>query len=208
MRKKPKPAALLPNRYADRIARGIERCLPLAVIWSGDLFRATSQDYANQRDLVTGEGGRKAGGRYNGKGSCRALYNALDLKTAMNESLAYSRHLGIPDAEALPLTFVSLRVRDLYVLDLTAGAVRKALGISKKRLLQPWRPDQHAGREALTQAVGRLAQAAGMQAILYHSAQVRGGRNLVLFPDQLRPGQLELINKEKLPARRRRRKSS
>jgi RES domain-containing protein len=153
-------------------------------------------------------GGRKAGGRYNGKGSCRALYNALDVATATHESLAYSRQQGIPDAEALPLTFVSLRALDLRVLDLTDGKVRHALGISKKRLRQPWRPDQHAGREALTQAVGRLARAAGIQAILYDSAQVHGGRNLVLFPDLLQPGQLELVNQEKLPRRRRRRKSS
>jgi hypothetical protein len=29
---------------------------------------------------------------------------------------------------------------------------------------------------------------------------------MVLFPDLLRPGQLELVNKEKLPVQRRRRK--
>jgi hypothetical protein len=43
---------------------------------------------------------------------------------------------------------------------------------------------------------------AGIQAILYDSAQVPGGRNMALFPDLLRPGQLELVNKEKLPVQR------
>src|ERR1700726_4971875 len=72
--------------------------------------KKASQDYASQRDEVTGEGARKAGGRYNAKGSSRALYKPLALPTATNESLAYSRQQGIPDPEVLPLTFVSLRV--------------------------------------------------------------------------------------------------
>jgi RES domain-containing protein len=160
--KKRGSVGLPPHPDSQRIAKGIRRCLPLIVPWSGDLFRVTGQKYANQRDVVTGEGGRKAGGRFNGKGSCRALYNALDVATATNESLAYSRYQGIPDAEALPVTLISLRVRNLEVLDLTKGEVRKALGISRKRLLQPWRADQYAGREALTQAVGRQAGAAGI----------------------------------------------
>ena len=71
-----------------------------------------------------------------------------------------------------------------------------------RRLLQPWRPDQHAGREALTQAVGRLARAAGIQGILYDWARVPGRRNLVLLPHRLRPGQLELTNKDQLPVQR------
>jgi RES domain-containing protein len=207
-RKKSAPVRLTPHPDSERVAKGIGRCVPLAVSWSGDLFRATGQDYANERDVVTGEGSRKAGARYNGKGFCRALYNALDMATAIAETLAYSRQQGIPDADALPLTLVSFRALHVRALDLTSGEVRQALGISKERLLQPWRPDQHAGREALTQALGRLARAAGMQGILYDSAHVPGGRNMVLFPDLLRPGQLKLVNKDKLPLRRRRRKRS
>jgi RES domain-containing protein len=99
-------------------------------------------EYANRRDIVTGEGSRTAGGRYNAKGSYRALYISLDLPTAASESLAYSRQQRIPDAEVLPLMLVACRVREVRILDLTAGNVRQALGISRERLLQPWRPDQ------------------------------------------------------------------
>jgi hypothetical protein len=71
-------------------------------------------------------------------------------------------------------------------------------------LLQAWRQDQHAGREALTQAIGRLARATDVQGIIFPSARVSRGRNLVLFPDRLELGRLDLINKNKLPMRARR----
>src|SRR5262249_39582079 len=96
-KKKKAPAGLRPHPDSDRIAKGVGRCLPLVVSWSGELFRATSQDYANQRDVGTGEGSRKAGGRFNGKGSYAALYNALGMAAATSESAACSRQQGIID---------------------------------------------------------------------------------------------------------------
>jgi RES domain-containing protein len=162
--------------------------------------------YANRRDLVTGEGSRLAGARFTPKGSFRALYGSLDLETALAEVLAFHRHQGLPDAEALPLTFVSLRVDVQAVLDLTDGRVRRALTVSARRLTrEPWRAIQNQGREAVTQALGRLARAAGFQGLLAPSAVRRGGKNLVLFPDQLSPGQPIIVHGERLPAGRRRR---
>jgi RES domain-containing protein len=199
-------AIIKPHPDSVTIQKGIARCAPLAALWSGDLFRATAQDYANRRDLLTGEGARKAGGRYNARGAFRALYSSLNIETALGEALSYSRQQGIPDSALLPLTFVCMRVVGLRTLDLTSGKVRHALGISKERLLRPWRAEQHAGWEALTQAIGRLAREAGVQAILYDSAQTVGGRNMVLFPDPIQPHQLQLVNREQLPDRRRMRK--
>jgi hypothetical protein len=89
-------------------------------------------------------------------------------------------------------------------LDLSRGDVRRVLGISRERLLGPWRADQHRGREALSQAVGRLAREAGLQGILYPSAARPAGRNLFLFPDLLPPGGVVIVHAEQLPARRRR----
>jgi RES domain-containing protein len=198
------PVGLRPHPEAERIARGLERCLPLAIAWAGALFRATSQDYANRRDVVTGEGSRAAGARYTPRGAFPAVYGSLDLETALAEALGNHRRLGLPDTEALPLTFVALRVTAQRVLDLTAGAVRRTLGISQKRLRAPWRGAQKRRREALTQAVGRLARAGGWQGILYSSAERARGRNLVLFPDLLGPGHLKIVHAERLPARRRR----
>jgi RES domain-containing protein len=193
-----------PHPDADRIARALERCLPLAVPWQGHVYRATSHEYANRRDVVTGEGSRKAGARYTPRGAFRAIYGSLLPETALYETLAARRDRGLPDAQAMPLTFVALRLDLERVLDVTEGTVRQVLGISRSRLLAAWRSDQARGREALTQALGRLARTAGFQGILYESARRVGGRNLVIFPDHLRPGQVELVHAERLPSRRRR----
>jgi RES domain-containing protein len=87
---------LQPHSDAARIAARIQRCVPLAIAWSGTIFRATSQNYANRRDVVTGEGSRKAGARYTPKGAFRAVYGGLDMETALAESLANHRRLGCP----------------------------------------------------------------------------------------------------------------
>jgi RES domain-containing protein len=178
--------------------------LPLAIAWAGDVFRATGTGYANRRDLVTGEGSRRAGARWNAKGAFQALYGSLDLKTALDEVLAFHREQGLPDARALPLVFVALRVELQRILDLTQGRVRQTLTVSLKRMLEePWRELQHTGREAVTHAIGRLARAAGFEALLVPSAVARQGRNLVLFPGQLLPGShLEIVHAERLPAHR------
>jgi RES domain-containing protein len=166
----PEDVALRPHPETDRLARGIRRCLPLAVIWSGAIYRATSQEYANRQDVVTGEGSRRAGAQYTPRGVFRAVYGGLEMETALAEALANHRRRGLPDSEALPLTFVALRVTVECVLDLTRGDIRRGLGVSMRRLLGPWRADLKSGREALTQAVGCLAREAELQGLLYPSA--------------------------------------
>ena len=88
------------------------------------------------------------------------------------------------------------------VLDLTDAGVRRLLGVSERRLLdEPWREMQKKGREALTQAVGRLAYEADWEGLLAPSAARKGGVNLVLFPANLKaPGSwLRIVNKADLP---------
>jgi hypothetical protein len=54
----------------------------------------------------------------------------------------------------MPRVTVSVRVRLARVLDLTDWKTRSALCVSERRILdEPWREEQKAGREALTQAL-------------------------------------------------------
>ena len=72
--------------------------------------------------------------------------------------------------------------------DLTDGSARRILRVSRRRLRsEPWRRAADAGREALTQAIGRAAFEAGLEALLVPSAANRAGANLVVFPERLRP---------------------
>jgi hypothetical protein len=77
------------------------------------------------------------------------------------------------------------------------------LKVSKRRILtEPWRAEQTAGREALTQALGRLAHEFGWEALLVPSAARKGGVNLIVFPDNLAMGsRFEIVNVAELPAR-------
>ena len=183
----------------------MRHCLPHARPWAGDAFRFTDTTYANLRDVITGAGARKAGARWNAKGSFRALYFSLNPETALAEVLAYRRSQNVPDAETTPMTLVACHADVQRVLDLTDRRVRRLLGVTVTQVTgEPWRAVQHGGQEALTQAIGRLAREAGFQGLVVPSAARAKAVNLVLFPDRLAVGQLAIIHAEKFPKFRRR----
>jgi RES domain-containing protein len=172
--------------------------------WSGALFRSASPRYANKGDLLTGAGSKTAGARWNPPKSFRTAYTSLDPHTAVDEALAHFVHYGLSVAKAMPRVIVALEARLRRVLDLTDGAVRHRLGVSEQRLLdEPWRDEQKIGREALTQAIGRLAFDADWEGLQVPSAARKGGVNLIIFPANLdAPGSwLTIINKAELPHR-------
>lgn len=75
-------------------------CLPFAGPWMGTLFRSTAVEYANRDDLLTGEGARQSGGRWNPPGMFRTVYGCLEPETAMSESLANYRGFKIHRGDA------------------------------------------------------------------------------------------------------------
>jgi RES domain-containing protein len=91
---------------------------------------------------------------------------------------------------------------DLHpALDLTDGRVRRALRVSRDRMLaEPWWLLQDMGREALTQALGRLARDHGFVALLVPSAARLRGGNVVVYPDRIgAEGRLTVVNPDRLP---------
>lgn len=53
----------------------------------GTLYRVSDPTYANTRDLLTGEGSRKYGGRWNKPGSLAVVYLAQSIEGAIAETL-------------------------------------------------------------------------------------------------------------------------
>jgi RES domain-containing protein len=188
---------------SDRLRNAIERCAAGAVRWSGVVYRSVTPRYANKDDLLTGMGSRSAGARWNPPRSFPTVYASLDPHTALDEMLAHFRHYGIPIESAMPRVTVSVRVRLARVLDLNDGATRSAIRVSAQRMLdEPWRTEQPAGREALTQAIGRLAHELGWEGLLVPSAARRGGLNLILNRDNVDRGStLQIVNVGELPDR-------
>jgi RES domain-containing protein len=104
----------------------------------------------------------------------------------------------------MPLVMVAIRVQLSLVLDLSDGSLRRLLGISAKRMLaEDWETVQRENGEALPQAIGRLAQAHGLEGLIVPSALLKNEKNLVVFPERLHPASSLVIDKcDELPQRR------
>jgi RES domain-containing protein len=178
------------------LLKAVRACAHLATTWRGEAYRAVTVPRANEADLLSGEGSRLWGQRWNPPGLFRAVYLSLEMSTALEESLAQNRRLGLPDAEGLPLVIAATRAIIPRLLDLTLGRVRSILRVSETRMVsEPHDP----GPESITQAIGRIAHSEDLQGLLVPSAAVPGAKNLVVFPDRLPPGHLVPVNPGRLP---------
>jgi RES domain-containing protein len=150
----------------ERFKRLADRAGP----FSGTLFRSCEPQFANPDDVLTGEGSRRFGGRWNPKGMA-AVYGSFTPETAMAETLAYSRYLGLPPQAAMPRTFVAVSVRLACVFDLTIGEHRRLLRVSERRMLETdWREALRQGKTALTHEVAQGAFKAGLEGLIVPSA--------------------------------------
>ena len=157
--------------------------------WQGDTFRFGSLRYLRPREILSGLGSFKVGGRFNAPGSFPAVYASLDKATAVAELDARARYYGLSADALQPSVLVAVEMRLQALVDLRQPAVLTALGITPDAIATcDWRAAQAAGREALTQALGRAAYENGLEALLVPSAQVPDGVNLVYFPGANRPG--------------------
>jgi len=190
---------LTPHPQSTRLAAAIQQSLPQAIPWKNDAFRFADLAFANLQDLVTGEGSRKAGGSWNPKGGFATLYLSVNPETALHEVLAHHRNQLLPDVEATPVTLAGFRVDVRRLLDMTDRRIRRLLGVTGKEIREPWHPHQHAGQEAITQAIGRLAYEKGFQGLLVPSAALVQGRNLARFPDRLDAEDLTIVHEERFP---------
>jgi RES domain-containing protein len=162
-------------------------------------YRSATPDYSNVHDLLSGEGSRIHGGRWNPKGIA-AVYASLSPETAMMESVAHFRYYGFGDSAAMPRVFVAAEFRLKLVLDLTDEDVLRAIGVSADQLRHvDWRKEVDAGREPLTQRLGRAAHSHDIEGLLVPSGADSEGRNLVAFPENCAAhSTLKIINPDRL----------
>lgn len=179
----------------NRVKHLVTRTIPL----SGEIYRSTSPRYANSIDLLTGDGSRRFGGRWNPPG-VRAVYGSFTPQTALEESLAHADYYSLPVNSTMPRTFVAIEFTLTAVLDLTDGRNRQVLGISEKRLLEcDWRADMKRGTSPITHQVAGAVAHAGIEAVLTRSAADPAGRNLVIYMDNLRSGSsLDVVAPDRL----------
>jgi RES domain-containing protein len=184
---------------AEQFKIRLTKLLPLATSFTAVGYRSSTPKYANETDLVTGEGSKLHGGRWNPIG-ISMVYLSLTPETAMAETLANNRYFGIPIEDAMPRTFVAVKATLQVVLDLRDGPIRQRLQVSEQRLLTvDWRKEVRAGREPITQMIGRAAYEVGLDGLVVPSAADPRDHNLLMFPGNMTlPSQILVQNPTRL----------
>lgn len=183
---------MLPHPEYDALRRRMSRIGPADAI-SFIAYRSAPPKYAAPHRILSGEGSRTAGGRFNAPGSFAAIYLSRSIETSTAEALAQARRFGIPDHRALPRVFVAVAVSDVRMLDLTVGAVRTRLRASLDRIVRDdWWRSNAEGKESFDQALGRAAFSVGYHGLMVPSTQMADGVNAVLFRERIDDDQLTL----------------
>lgn len=172
-----------------QLQQNLNRCLALAKSLEGSIFRFTPIRFSNRVDLLSGAGARLHGGRWNPVGKFNCVYGSLTAGVAQDEAFANFDRYGIPRNKMRPLVQVAIHLRLQFVLDLTDVHVLKSLDITVKQLTDcDWETSQGEGKEALTQAIGRICHHAELEAIIVPSRSLPKAKNIALFPGRRRVG--------------------
>ena len=164
--------------------------------WTGTLFRFHTIDFPTAKDVLSGEGARKHGGRWNPPGLA-TVYGSTTDTTALEECKANDRYYGVVTKS--PRLLVAIEAQLTRVVDLTNPDIRRALDISLKELAaEDWRKLMAAGKESLTQVLGRAVAEVGGSGLLARSAGVKRGFNVAIFPTISARDHLEVVGGKKL----------
>jgi RES domain-containing protein len=164
--------------------------------WTGTLFRFHTVDFPTAKDVLSGDGARKHGGRWNPPGFSTVYGNTTDT-TALEECKANDRYYGVVTKSARLLVAIEADVKRM--LDLTNPDLRRELDVTLTELAaEDWRKLLAAGKESLTQVLGRAVAATGGSGLLARSAAVRRGVNVVIFRGVCHGDQLQVVDAAKL----------
>jgi hypothetical protein len=116
----------------------------------------------------------------------RTAYASCELETCLIEHLWYAKRFAagnpLPDDYWEDYRIGVVTVNLERILNLTSTAVLSALGLRLDQLIEEWLVRQRRDNEALTQAIGRVACATRLQALIVPSARRTGFANLAMFP--------------------------
>jgi len=166
--------------------------------WTGLGFRSVIPRYANSRDITSGVGAFRGGGRWNTRG-IHAVYASLEPGLSVNEAMrVVFSDRGFSVGDTRPRLVVGIRCRLSPASNLTFdGPLPGGLGL-RGLLKEDWISANFDGHESSSQAFGRAVSEIS-EALLVPSAR-REGVNLVIYPTSLRSGStLEIQEQGDLP---------
>ena len=164
--------------------------------WSAHFFRFQTLQFPAAKDILSGNGAKQRGGRWNPPGLA-ALYGSTTDAAALEEAKANDRYYGLETKT--PRLVVAIQAKVAKILDLTSPGIRRQLGITVAELSgEDWRKLLQSGQESLSQALGRAAASTGASGLLVRSTAVRTARNVILFPPLADPDRLIIIEGDAL----------
>jgi RES domain-containing protein len=173
----------------DDLKAKLELCIRFSAAWAGAAYRFVTVPYSNRQDLLSGAGSRKHGGRWNPPDQFNVVYGSLEPNTAVAEALGTLNGFGVPPAKTRPRVFAAVSFRLQEILDLTATKVASILALDFDKILKvDWKAVQDAGRESLSQAIGRIAWELKLEGIIVPSAVLAGEKNIAVFPGRRQRG--------------------
>jgi RES domain-containing protein len=166
--------------------------------WKGVTFRSVALEFAKPDQLVSGEGSRIYGGRWNAPGSFPAVYSSTKPGIAADEAFHLAANFELSPDDIKPRVTCGIEWRLSSVIDLTATDLPSWIELGAW-LQEDFGKINDGGAETLCQAFGRAVRSLAIVAMLCPSARVANGVNLVVFPDRLaRSDRIRVLGKGEL----------
>lgn len=161
-----------------------------AVSLSGTAVRVVDEKWSLPSNVVSGEGAKSKGGRYNAPDSFRTVYLTENAWVGLAEKgfpiSAGGRYAVIDTGR---VTVVPVTFRLIRILNLCDDGVLVSLGTDCKEILRPLAASESREEKVPTQILGQVVYAEGWSAIQYPSRHDPRVCNLAVFPDNLTEGE-------------------
>jgi RES domain-containing protein len=172
-----------PHPDFQEIKRAIRELAQNGRPFSGICYRCSGPKFADQ--IVSGVGSQLYGARWTPKNSFPTVYLCDTTEAALQEYLARSRRLRLPDHKSLPMVMAWIKVKVANLLDATDTQIARVINPILATDKIHWRAIQDR-REAVSQAIGRAIQEVCFSGIIAPSQASPGSRNIVIFPKKLK----------------------
>jgi len=184
-------------RYAELVYR-LGTIVPKPHAWQSITFRSVELEHATPKEIISGEGSLRHGGRWNAPETFPVIYSSTRPGTAVEEAFRLAADYELSPDDLKPRITCGIASDLARVIDLTRSALPTWLKLAEW-MFEDFSGINRSGFETLCQAFGRAARNSGISALLCPSVRVAEGINLVVFRDRLRKAEMvQLLGEEEL----------